>query len=964
MSDWQQVQNLFLDSVDLPASERAAFLERSCQGNPELFAEIESLVAADLDSGQLIDSVVQLEAARLFDSQILIGERLGIYRIVREIGRGGMGSVYLAIRDDEEFRKEVALKIVKRGMDTAEVLQRFRYERQILADLEHPYIARLFDGGSTKDGVPFFVMEYVQGRPVDVFCRENALDVNACCELFIRILEAVAYAHRSLVVHRDLKPANILVTADGAPKLLDFGVAKLISGDPHSNRTLTAAYRPFTPGYASPEQVRGLPITTATDIYSLGAILYEVLSGQPAYKITVHTPAEIENIVCTTEIPRPSLHKRGLSSDLDNIALMAMSKEPERRYQSADQFAEDLRHYLQGRPVIARQDSLHYQLGKFIRRHRLQVAAAAIVAASLVAGLAISLAQARRAETARRAAESQRIIAVGQTSLAQAEGVAESQQRIIADQQRKIADSQRDEAQHQKALADQRVKDILQLANRTLFDVHDAIETLPGSMAARRIIVKTTLDYLEGLQREAGMDDQMREALCAAYYKIGMIQGNPQGASLQDFQGSETSLLKGEKILMPAYDRNPNDPDLMMRLIEIRSGLATLMYRSGRQEQGIHTYLDLLPLTQRLAKVKPCSLLCEMQEPILENSVALELLNADPTRALEYANRGIAIMRDLRARYPDDASVKQALGSIMAAGATANKTLGNLDKASEDYRESITAREELLSHDPNDYAVRRNLMIAYGNYALLLGIPWSVNLDRPQEARIYTAKAAAMAREMVAADANDATARHDLGVSLGRVGMVDPEPGRIEESLASLEEARKLIEPIAAANAKSAETANQLALILQYEGHRQREMGRSDEALASARRSIAVLQPFFDQKKESVISQYLSCQQSLALLEASIGDHAAALDLGAQGIDLAEEYSNTLPRPDSRSATMAEAWSILAVVQSKAGLAEQARQSANTAGTIWNSITRPGVLSAHRRALADIQIILNLPGSQ
>jgi len=515
--------------------ERAAFLEQSCQGDPELFAEIESLLAADLDSGRLIDSAIQLEAARLFDTQILIGERLGIYRIVREIGRGGMGSVYLAIRDDEEFRKEVAPKIVKRGMDTAEVLERFRYERQILAGLEHPYIACLFDGGSTNDGVPFFVMEYVQGRPVDVFCRENALDVNARCELFIRILEAVAYAHRSLVVHRDLKPANILVTTDGTPKLLDFGVAKLISGDPQSNRTLTAAHRPFTPGYASPEQVRGLPITTATDIYSLGAILYEVLSGQPAYKITVHTPAEIEKVVCTTEIPRPSLHKRGLSSDLDNIALMAMSKEPERRYQSADQFAEDLRHYLKGWPVVARQDSLHYRLGKFVRRHRLQVAAATIVAASLVAGLAVSLAQTRRAEAARRAAESQRIIAVGQTSLAHAEGVAESQQRIIADQQRKIANSQRDDAQHQKALADQRVKDILQLANRTLFDVHDAIETLPGSMAARRTIVKTTLDYLEGLQREAGMDDQMREALCAAYYKIAMIQGNPQGAGLQDF---------------------------------------------------------------------------------------------------------------------------------------------------------------------------------------------------------------------------------------------------------------------------------------------------------------------------------------------------------------------------------------------------------------------------------------------
>jgi len=196
MSDWQRVQTLFLDSVDLPIDERIRYLDTACGGDEELRFEIESLLATDEDSGALIETVVREEASTLFDAQVLIGERLGIYRIIREIGRGGMGSVYLALRDDQEFRKEVALKIVKRGMDTADVLERFRYERQILANLDHPYIARLFDGGSTRDGVPFFVMEYIEGRPVDVFCRENALDVNARCELFLRILEAVAYAHR------------------------------------------------------------------------------------------------------------------------------------------------------------------------------------------------------------------------------------------------------------------------------------------------------------------------------------------------------------------------------------------------------------------------------------------------------------------------------------------------------------------------------------------------------------------------------------------------------------------------------------------------------------------------------------------------------------------------------------------------------------------------------------------------
>ncbi len=963
MSDWQCVQDLFFASVDLPPGEQALFLHRFRKTDPELFAEVESLLAADLDGGASIDSAIQLEAAHLFDAQVLVGERLGIYRIVREIGRGGMGSVYLALRDDEEYRKEVALKIVKRGMDTAEVLKRFRYERQILANLEHPYIARLFDGGSTAEGVPFFVMEYVEGRPVDVFCRENALSFNARCELFLRILETVAYAHRNLVVHRDLKPANILVMADGTPKLIDFGVAKLLDGDPGSDGTMTAPYRPFTPGYASPEQVRGGVVTTATDIYSLGAILYDLLSGEPAQKIAGRSPAEIEWILFDTEVPRPSLRNRGLASDLDNIVLMAMRKEPERRYQSADQFAEDIRHYLQGRPVIARQDSMTYRATKFILRNGWEVATATTVAASLIAGLAISLAQTRRAEAAQRSAESQRLIAVQQTSLAEAAGIAESRQRVIADQQRKLADNQRDEAQHQKALADQRVKDTLELANHTLFDVHDAIATLPGSVSARRTIVKTTLAYLENLEHQAGPDDEMRKVLCAAYYKVAMIQGNPQGASLQDFQGAETNLLKGQALLMPAYNRNPSDAALMMRLIEVRSSLANLMYRSGRREQAVQAYIDLLPVTRKLSLVRPCTLNCETQQAEIENSLAFELLPLDSARALEHANHGIAVVRDLLALHPNDATLKQGLGSLMSAGAAAYKTLGDLEEAGDYYRESIEAREDLLHNDPNNTLIRRNLMIVCGNYAALLGIPWSQNLNRPAEARIYAAKSVALARETVEADANDVTARRDLGISLGNLGMVDPAPDGVAESLAMLEEARKLIEPIAAANSKSTEMANQLALILEYDGHRQRTMGHNDEALASYRKSIALLQPFFDQQNESVTSQYLSSEQSLALLYASIGDHAAALELANQAFAQAEKYSGQLSRPDLQMARTAEGWSVLAVVQSKAGMTNQARQSAETAMVLWRSIKTPGVLTAHRRALADMQTLLTPPGA-
>lgn len=964
MSDWQRVQTLFLDSVDLPIDERIRYLDTACGGDDELRHEIESLLATDEDSGALLETVVREEASTLFDAQVLIGERLGIYRILKEIGRGGMGSVYLALRDDQEFRKEVALKIVKRGMDTADVLERFRHERQILANLDHPYIARLFDGGSTHDGVPFFVMEYIEGRPVDVFCRDNALDVPARCELFLRILEAVAYAHRNLVVHRDLKPANILITADGTPKLLDFGVAKLLSGDGEPDQTRSTVIRPFTPGYASPEQVRGLTITTSSDIYSLGAILYEMLIGKRAQPIEINTPAEIERVVCNTAVSRPSLQDRGLSSDLDNIVLMAMRKEPERRYQSAVQFAEDLRRHLEGRPVLARQSSVAYSMGKFVMRNRLPVAAAAIACLALIAGLVISLAQTQRAEASQRATEAQRQIALRQTALAEAAGLEAKRQRDLADQQRSLADVQRDDAQQQKTLADNRVKDILTLVNHTMFDVHDAIAKLPGSVAARRTLVKTTLEYLESLQNEVGLDDGMREALCVAYYKIALIQGDAQGASLQDFKGAEANLLKAQTLLMPAYNRSPNSPTMMLRLIEVRATLADLMYRSGRREQAVQQYIDLIPVARRLSLAPDCPLECRTQESTIENAVTYELLNFDPSRALDHANRGIALERELMAKYPTEPSLKQALGSLTAAAGGAYRGLGELEKSAAAYRESIDAREELLRIDPNDSALRRNLLIAYGNYSMLLGVPWSPNLGRADEARAAAAKGVELARQMVASDPNNATARHDLGMILSRFGMIDTGPEGAGESLKSLEEARSLIEPILAANPQNTETANQIATILEYEGHRQQSLGQSAEAAATYRRGLALLQPFFDARNGTVMVQYIALQMKLADVEASAGDTGDALKLSRDAIAETEQFIAPSPRSDIHLASLAAAWSNLATIQARMKRAEDARQSAEAARKLWDSIKQPGVLTAHREALRDVDAILNQPSPQ
>jgi serine/threonine protein kinase len=314
--NWERVQSLFLQAVDLRPEERVRFLDRACSNDAKVRREVESLLAHDGAGEQHIAEALGDTAQSLFEAENLVGARLGAWRVLHEIGRGGMGTVYLAARDDDQFQKRVALKVVKRGMDTAELLSSFRRERQILAHLDHPYIARLIDGGSTPHGQPFLVMEYVEGKPIDIYCREETLDIEARCRLFLKVCQAVSYAHRKLVIHRDLKPGNILVTADGSPKLLDFGVAKLLDHELDSGSpTILQVGRLLTPEYASPEQVRGEPVGTSSDIYALGAILYEMLTGVKAQSMETYTPGELERVIAIRRSrPQVSEFRRPISA--------------------------------------------------------------------------------------------------------------------------------------------------------------------------------------------------------------------------------------------------------------------------------------------------------------------------------------------------------------------------------------------------------------------------------------------------------------------------------------------------------------------------------------------------------------------------------------------------------------------------------------------------------------------------
>src|SRR5215813_5403486 len=388
---WQQVEEIFQTALDLPEPQRASYLSEACGADETLRDEVVNLIAYHETGDSVLKDLVPPEAqAKSIDltgeKDPLIGRRVGAYRIEREIGRGGMGAVYEAVRADKEFSKRVAIKLVKRGMDTDFILRRFRKERQILAALDHPNIALLLDGGTTNDGLPYFVMEFIEGQPLYRYCDEHKLTIADRLRLFLSICDAVQYAHQKQVVHRDIKPSNVFVTSGGAVKLLDFGIAKLLNpelvGDITHDPTATAMLL-MTPEYASPEQVQGGPIRPTTDVYSLGVLLYELLTGHRPYRLSNRAPHEIARVICEEPpaplsiiITRPSdllpfpgdeattlkhLYsarrataeslRREFSGDLDSIVMRALRKEPEWRYQTAEQLRDDLTRYLEGLPV-------------------------------------------------------------------------------------------------------------------------------------------------------------------------------------------------------------------------------------------------------------------------------------------------------------------------------------------------------------------------------------------------------------------------------------------------------------------------------------------------------------------------------------------------------------------------------------------------------------------------------------
>jgi tetratricopeptide (TPR) repeat protein len=737
---WERADRLLDEALDRPANERAAFLDEACAGDRDLRGLLERLLA-DQETGLLAPGGALagplgagLAEELLADAPEREGAVVGRYRILRELGRGGMAVVYLAERADGEFEQRVALKLLRRGVDTGEVLRQFRQERQILALARHPNIARLLDAGASADGRPYVIMEHVQGRPIDRYCDERGLDTAERLRLFLQVARAVEHAHRNLVVHRDIKPSNILVSDEGEVKLLDFGIAKLLDpDDPDATLTRTRV-RFFTPGWASPEQVKGAPVTTSSDVYQLGLLLYRLLTGRLPFASELRGE-ELARAVCDEAPLRPSLaardggRGRDLRGDLDNILLVALRKEPERRFPDVRHFVEDVERYLAGYPVSARADSAAYRAGKFVRRHWLLVATSSLAALSLGAGLLAASWQARRAE--------------------------------------------------------RRFQEVRRLSRAVLFDLHDQIAALPGSTRARETLVTTSLQYLDGLAREAGRDPDLLWELAGAYERVGDVLGHPRAPNLGQLDDAYGHYGRALELVRSLAGRARDEPRFRRAVGRLNVKRGELEERSGQHAVALRSLRAALDDARVL---NAGSDRAEEDFALLVDALVAvgqaQLRANDVGAALESLEEALAVAERWASEHPGD-KARRALGLALASAGDARAEKGELDRGLESYRLALAVSEDLARRNPHDATYQRDLRVLHNWLGNVLGGPGFVNLGDRTAARRHYDEALRVTQRLADADPGDARAQVDLAIAHWKLGalLAEDDPGRGEPLL-------------------------------------------------------------------------------------------------------------------------------------------------------------------------------------
>ena len=743
-----RIREVFCRALDLPPGQRTEFLSGLA---PEIRDEVLSLLTAHESAGRFLSSPG--------DAALSNGERIGPYSIVELLGRGGMGDVYRARRDDGEFQREVAIKLVGGRLFAQEAERRFISERRILALLNHPNIVRMIDGGVWQ-GQRYLVMELVSGEPITGYCVARRLPVTDRLRIFQAVCAAVHYAHQRLVIHRDLKPGNILVTSDGQVKLLDFGIARLL--DDGADDPATTLLNPFTPSCASPEQVRGEPLTLATDIYSLGLLLYELLTGRNPQ--AGGTRMEVEQRILS-EDPVPPGRIAPIPSDLDAIVLKALAKDAAQRYPSVERLSADVDRYLHGLPVSARPDSFLYRSRKFVRRRAIPLAAVGAILAALLIGALSTLAQWRRAE--------------------------------------------------------RRFQEQRNLAHSLLYEIYDSIGKSPGSLPARRLLATRAQLYLDSLSRDAGGDSGLKREVAEAYLRLADVQGLPYTANLGDTAGALESYRKAVALLEPEARRRPNDPGLQEGLADGYIGIAAILMRQQQAAPCIQASRQAIAITELLTTRYPrtpayawklsraylrlgqgqaiaalrSGLMSDYQEVLASYRKSLAILETGGPDAPESWQTSLRTMyfyvgyalRYLGDRTGDRSYYQQALDSSLKGDA-----IGRL----------------LVAADPNQYN-RRNLADGRLDLARLR---WRCCQDFPGSLRDGNAALAGF-QTIRDQDPQNMEATRDVAQAQNELGVILRESGRRMEALQADRKALALYEQVSRADPNSQEDAQYVATV-------------------------------------------------------------------------------------------------------------------------------------------------------
>ena len=827
---WQQLKTILDGALETAPAARHRYLAEICGSDAELRREIEGLLEFEEPETNLLEKSafsILTEDAPFKPAKSLIGKEIGKYRIISELGAGGMGAVYLAERADGAFEQRVALKLIRRAVVSDFILRRFVNERQILASLEHPNIAHLIDGGATEDDLPYLVMEYVCGENIIEFAKNRRLSLEERLDLFRKVCAAVSFAHRNLVIHRDLKPSNILVAKDGTPKLLDFGIAKLLkTGDAQETAT---QHFVFTPEYASPEQIRGENLTTATDIYSLGVILYELLTDSRPFKFDGKNLAEVMQTATKTAPVAPSaIHNskakalnpkseirnpRSLRGDLDNIVLKALKKEPERRYSSVEQFSEDIRRHLRGLPVAARSDTLRYRAEKFVRRNPLVVAALLIALTALGGG----------------------ILAVGY--------------------QARIANAER-------AKAERRFNDVRQLANSFMFEINEQIMNSP--VKARELLVQRAVEYLDKLAAEAGDDLELQNELATAYEKIGDVQSEifkPITGKTSEALSSHQKALELRKKLFAA---EPNSE----RAVNVASSylrIGDILLMSGKIAETREAYRESIRFLEPILAADPKN--GDLQNKLASSYARLGqavLRSGSLTEALEHYEKSLALFRHLAAENPEVAKHQRSVGILYSYIGFVNLEMGKMEEGVNDYANWLEIEKKLNEKDKNSLQFRSHLSTAYIWYGVALS-----QHEKMREALAFFHQGIKIQEEIFALDTGNlgeeyalADCHLELGKALVRNKMAD-------DSIKNLEKAIEIYRKIWQKDPENLMTRHRIANAQRFLADALFQKNNLEKALQNYEQSLATFKDLTDSDAENV-----DWQQDLGMNYVRLGELA------------------------------------------------------------------------------------------